>query len=60
MTKFSVIPSLSAMQGKSEQRSETYMQYGERAAELLTQQGAKSIGRVRGSAAKSANTARDY
>jgi hypothetical protein len=31
-----------AMQGKNEQRSEAYMQYGERAAEFMTRQSAKS------------------
>ena len=33
---------LSAMQGRAEQRSEPYFWYGERAAQALTQQCAKS------------------
>lgn len=41
---------LSTLHGRVEQRSEAYRWYGERVAENLTKQGAKSRGRVSGSA----------
>jgi len=45
---------LSTMQGRTEQWSETYRWYVERVAEGLTQQGAKSNGRVSDSVRKQA------
>lgn len=48
---------LDGVQGDSEQRSESYNGYDERVAELATQQSAKSVGRVPGSARKQADTA---
>ena len=38
---------LSVLQGISEARRETYMQYGERALELITQQSLKTLGGLR-------------
>lgn len=48
---------LDALQGDNEERTEPYKQYGEGALELATQQRAKSISRVGGSAAKQAEAA---
>ena len=48
----------SAWQGRNEQPSEPYRQYGEQAAEFLTQPGAKSAGGVDCSAVKQAGTVR--
>lgn len=50
-------PGLSAIQGASEQRNEPYMKYGDGAAQLATQQRAKSNSRVGGSAAEQAGAA---
>ncbi len=49
---------LDGVQGADEQRSETYKQYDERAAQPATQQSAKSTDRVSSSAAEQASTAR--
>lgn len=46
---------LSGVQGIGEQRNKPYIKYGERVAEPITQQSAKSINRVAGSARKQVN-----
>ncbi|MDB5182972.1 MAG: hypothetical protein JWO47_756, partial [Candidatus Saccharibacteria bacterium] len=48
---------LDEAQGADEQRSETYMEYGERAAQSATQRFAKNSGRVPGSAREQATEA---
>lgn len=45
---FNRLPRLDVVQGKSEQQTKPYMKYGEGAVEHLTQQRAKSSGRVGG------------
>lgn len=51
---------LSAMQGSDEKRSKAYTEYVERASESLTQQSAKSSGRVTGSANQQADALRKF
>jgi hypothetical protein len=48
-----------AWQGRNEQHSEAYIQYAERAAQFLTQPGAKSGGGVACSAGKQAGAVRE-
>ncbi len=56
--KASPVSHLSAMQGKDEQSSESYKQYGERDAESLTQQRAKNTRGVASSARKQSGVVR--
>lgn len=46
---------LDTMQGRNEQRNETYLTYVKRAAEFLTQQSTKNASGVLGSAQKQAS-----
>lgn len=49
---------LSGVQGASQQRTELYMKYSEGAAQMATQQSAKSVGRATGFASRQADAAR--